>query len=385
MLKLLKKLLLLCVLLAAGIGIWTALDGGGETTKYRTVPITRGSIADVVTANGALNPMDLVMVGTQVSGQVSQVYVKLNDEVKKGQLLAEIDPALLEADLKQTRSAMETARITYEQSARDLERTRMLVNKDYLPKVDLEHAQQNYLSSKNSYESAKSAVERGEVNLNYTKIFSPIDGVVISQDVTLGQTVAASYQTPNLFKIAGDLTKMKIDVNFSESDISKVKQGMKVKFTVDAFPDKDFDGVVDVVNMNPKTEQGVVTYSVTVSVDNKEKLLLPGMTAYISLTLSEIKDVLRVPPSALRFTPPAEQTGGLQALFQPGMRGMRIPRGAAVNADPTKGTIYVLKNGKPKMITVELGKSDESNVAVTSPEIQENDEVIIGLATSMKR
>jgi HlyD family secretion protein len=385
MIKLLKTLLLFCVLIAAGIGIWSTFTSGNEVTRFRTVPITRGSISEVITATGALNPMNLVTVGTQVSGQVNQVYVKLNDEVKKGQLLAEIDPALVLTELKQTRNNMETARLSFEQEARDLERTRVLVEKDYLPKIDLERAQQSYLSSKNNYESAKSAVERGEVNLNYTKIVSPIDGIVIAQEVTLGQTVAASYQTPNLFKIAGDLTKMKIDVNFSESDVNKVKQGATLKFTVDAFPDKQFEGLVDIVNLNPKSDQGVVTYSVTVSVDNKQKLLLPGMTANIILTLSETKDVLRVPPAVLRFVPPVEQTNGLQTLFQPSLSRVRLSKQMPTNLDPTKGTIYLLKDGKPKAVTVELGQSDESNIAITSPDIKENDEVIIGIAPTARR
>jgi len=384
--NILKKLAVLLVIAASCVVLWGTFDSSVEATRYRTVPITRGSIADVVTATGALNPMLLITVGAQVSGQVSKIYVNLNDEVKEGQLLAEIDPSLLLAELKQTRSSMETARITYEQAARDLERTRILVGKDYLPKIDLERAQQTYLSSKNNYESAKTQVERGELNLNYTKIFSPINGVVISQEVTLGQTLASSFQAPSLFKIAGDLAQMKIDVNFSEADISKVKQGMNVTFTVDAFPDREFIGKIDTINLNARTEQGVVTYSVTVSVDNKDKALLPGMTAYINLALSEVTDVLRVPASALRFAPPMEQTGGLQALFKPSLRGMRMaPRSAPTSADPSKGTIYLLKDGKPKAVEVDLGKADDSNIAISSPEVQENDEVIIGIAPSMKR
>lgn len=379
MIKLLKTLLSLCVLAAAIVGVWSTIDSGDAPAGYRTVPITRGSISEVVTANGTLNPMELVTVGTQVSGQVSKIYVSANEKVKKGQLLAELDPALLLTELKQARTAMETAQLIYEQAARDLDRTRTLVEKDYLPKIDLERAQQQYFSSRNGYESAKSAVERSEVNLNYTKIYSPIDGVIISQVVTLGQTLIANYQTPDMFSIAGDLVKMKIDVNFSESDISKVKERMPIKFTVSAYPDREFDGVIHTVNLKPKSEQGVVTYSVVVSVDNKDEALLPGMTANIILTLLETKDVLRVPPAALRFAPPAEKISGLKTLFQPSLRNRNRIQ-APQNANPFTGTIYLLKNGTPKAVTVTIGVSDESNIAIYGEDFQEGDEVIVGLA-----
>lgn len=378
-----KRIALLIVLIAAGVGTWLYIGDGSESqTRYRTAKVTRGSISDIVTANGALNPMEQVTVGSQVSGQVSVIHVKVNDEVKKGQLLAEIDPALSQAALRQSKANLETARSAFEQATRDLDRTRMLVQKDFLPKVDLERAQQTHLSAKNSYESAKTQVERDEVNLGYTKIISPIDGVVISQEATTGQTLAASTTVPNLFKIAGDLKQMKIDVSFAESDISKVKVDMPVKFTVDAFPDREFEGKVAVVNLNPTNTQGVVTYSVTVSVDNKDRLLLPGMTAYVSVTLSEEQDVLRVPAASLRFTPPVESSGGLKTLFQPGLRGGRFPRPVA--APPGKGTVYLLKGGSPQAVEVTLGKSDDSNVAISGEGVTEGDEVIIGILPSAR-
>jgi HlyD family secretion protein len=378
-----KKFIVVTVLLAALVLVWSSFDGSADAPQYRTAKITRGDIAEVVTANGTLNPMELVTIGTQVSGQISKIYVNVNDEVKKGQLLAEIDPSLVEAELKQTKTGMETARLSYEQAGRDLERTRVLVQKDFLPKIDLERAQQSYFSARNSYESAQTTVERAEVNLSYTKIYSPIDGVVISQEVTMGQTVAASYQTPNLFKIAGDLKKMKIEVNYPESDISKVKKGQTVKFTVDAYPDRVFEGIVDFVNLNPKTDQGVVTYSVTVVVNNEEKKLYPGMTAYVNVTLSEVKDVLRVPPAALRFVPPQDQSGGLKSLFQPTMRGYRFPQ-QRPNVEG-KGTVYLLNKGRPKEVEVTLGKTDESFIAVSSADIKEGDEVILGIMPTLKR
>ncbi len=389
--KILKRLFALLVVFAVVVIGWSSLENSIEAIKYRTATVSLGSITEVVTADGTLNPIQLVNVGTQTSGQISKIYVQVNDQVTQGQLLAEIDPALLEAALRQSKSSMDSARVAYEQAERDLNRTRQLVEKDYLPKVDLEKAQQAELSAKNSYDSAKSQVERAQIDLNYAKIFSPIDGVVISQDVTLGQTVAAQYQTPNMFKIAGDLTQMKIDVNFSEADISKIKAGMPVTFTVDAFPDRVFAGTVQMVNFNPTNTSGVVTYSATVTVKNEDKALLPGMTAYVKVTLSEVKDVLRVPLSALRFTPPPQEVSGLQRLFQPSLRGsrggMRMPPMFTVGTtgNDNKGTIYLLKNDQLTSVDVTIGKSDDTNVAVSGEGLADGDTVVTGLMPQSKR
>jgi len=371
----------LIVTLTGCVIAWALWSEESGAPSWRTVKVTLGSITEVVTANGTLNPVELANIGTQVSGQVSQVYVQVNDQVKKGQLLAEIDPQLLETQLKQSRSYLETARNTLEQTARDMERTKMLLEKDYVAKVDLEHAQQSWLSAKNSYESAKTQVEHDQVNLNYTKITSPIDGVVISQLVTLGQTLAASYQTPNMFIIAGDLTKMKIDVNFSESDISKIKVGMPVTFTVDAYPNKSFNGAMQSVTMNPSSKDGVVTYTATVSVENPEKLLFPGMTAYVSVKLSETKDVLRVPAVALRFTPPPEQVGGLHRLLQMGIRHAVIK---PPKVDDGEAIIYVLRNHELKPVKVDLGVTDDSLVEISGDGIHEGDLVVTGIMPARK-
>lgn len=379
--KKITKWTLLIVTLTGCVIAWALWSEESGAPSWRTVKVTLGSITEVVTANGTLNPVELANIGTQVSGQVSQVYVQVNDQVKKGQLLAEIDPQLLETQLKQSRSYLETARNTLEQTARDMERTKMLLEKDYVAKVDLEHAQQSWLSAKNSYESAKTQVEHDQVNLNYTKITSPIDGVVISQLVTLGQTLAASYQTPNMFIIAGDLTKMKIDVNFSESDISKIKVGMPVTFTVDAYPNKSFNGAMQSVTMNPSSKDGVVTYTATVSVENPEKLLFPGMTAYVSVKLSETKDVLRVPAVALRFTPPPEQVGGLHRLLQMGIRHAVIK---PPKVDDGEAIIYVLRNHELKPVKVDLGVTDDSLVEISGDGIHEGDLVVTGIMPARK-
>jgi HlyD family secretion protein len=379
--RILKWTLLLAVLAGAVFGVWHSVPKQ-VPPQFRTAQVTLGNIAQVVTGTGTINPLELVTVGTQVSGQVNQVYVKLNDEVKKGQLLAEIDPAVLKAQVRLSQSSVETARANYEQSKRDLGRTQTLVGKDYLPKVDLERAEQTVLQAKNSYESAQAQLERDEVNLSYTKIISPIDGVIIGQEATLGQTMAASFQTPNLFRIAGSLTQMKIDVNFSESDISKIKKNMPVTFTVDAFPDETFEGRVDVVNLNPNTSQGVVTYTVLVVFENQEKKLLPGMTAYVNIVLSERKDVLRVPASALRFTPPAEYTSGMKLLFSSDASGAY---GFGQNVEANTRQLFLVKDGKLSPLSVEVGSTDEILVEVSGGGIAEGDSVATGMIISGRR
>jgi HlyD family secretion protein len=373
-------ILLIVIAVAAGA---VTLAGSGEHTIWRTAQITRGNIAEVVTATGSLAPLQLVNVGTQVSGQVEKVYVKVNDPVKKAQLLAEIDPSLLAAQVQQDEAALETARVNDEQAQRDLERNRMLLAKDYVAKQDLEHAQQAALTAKNAYAAAKTQLERDKVNLNYAKIYSPIDGVVIAQDITVGETVAASFQTPKIFKIAGDLTKMKIDVSLSESDVGKVKPGLPATFAVDAFPDRQFAGTVQTVKLDPNNQQGVVTYSVIVGVDNKDRLLLPGMTAFVSITLSERKNVLRVPAAALRFTPPPEPVSGIERLLHMGMM-----RPVAVAAPNTSGKdkqrmLYLLRGDALTPVSVTTGASDDTYVEVSGDGIAEGDTVVTGATRSL--
>lgn len=373
-----KKTLFTALVIALLIAGWFWLSGSDEVSEYRTASITRGDITEAVTSTGTLDPIEMVTVGTQVSGQVQHVYVHVNDQVKEGQLLADIDPSLLEAQLKQDQSGLETALVNYEQADRDVKRTRMLLAKDYVAEIDLEHAEQTYFQTKNAYESAQTQVDRDKVNLGYAKITAPINGTVISQDVTIGQTVAASFQTPNLFKIAGDLTKMKISVNLSEADIGRVKMGLPVTFTVDAFPDRQFIGSVKSIDLNPNTQQGVVTYTVVVAVENKDGALLPGMTAYVSIRLSEAKQVLRVPAAALRFVPPPEHhVSGIARLLRTGFRNH--PAAAAMVMPLPGKNIYLLRGGVPVPVPVTTGLTDDTFIQVSGEGIHEGDIVVTGL------
>lgn len=378
--KLVKRILTLAVI---GALLFAAMQLAGPMLNvkssgipYRTDVVTRGTIAQTITATGSISPEEMVNVGTQVSGKITAMYAKLNDRVVKGQLLAEVDPALPLEQLKQSKNNLETAELAYTLAQRDYDRTKALVAKDYIAKVDLERALQNVVSARVSLESAKIAVKRDEINLSYTKVTAPIDGIIIKQEVSSGQTLASNFQTPNLFVIAKDMSVMKIDMNVPESDISKIRKGMPVNFNVDAFPDRAFTGQVDTIDLNPNNQSGVVTYNVVVKLDNKEGLLFPGMTANISITLSEVKDVLRVPASALRFTPPKEGMGALARVLG-SLRGNSDT--SSGNGEYTGLRIYLWKNNELVMLPVYVGVSDDLYVEVRSDQLKEGDTVVTGL------
>jgi len=375
--KFLKRLLILILLGGAlfGAALYSGLleEKDSGAIPYRTDTVTRGTIANIITASGSISPQEVVTIGTQVSGKITALYVKLNDTVKAGQLLAEIDPSIPQTQLKQSKASLETAQLAYSLAQRDYERIKTLVAKDYVAKVELERSWQNVVGNKNSLESAKIQVERDEVNLGYTKVTSPIDGIIISQEASSGSTVASNFQTPNLFRVARDLTVMKIDMSVPESDISKIHVDMPVKFSVDAFPEREFPGVITTVDLNPNNQSGVVTYNVVVKVENKDRALFPGMTANIRITLSEVNDVLRVPAAALRFAPPEESVSALSRLFGNGAR----PKNAYESN--TGQNIYLWRNNALSLVPVVVGASDDLYVAVMGDGLKEGDIVATGL------
>lgn len=379
-----KLLLVLGGVLAAGW--WYAADANKPDYRFKTQEARRGPITQTVTANGTLNPVQVINIGTQVSGNIVKLHVEANDEVEKDQVLAELDPALLNAQLAQSESNYEIAKANLHQAELDTKRMRTLFEKDYIARTELEKAEQSQRSARNSFEVAKAQLETARVNLAYTVIRSPVPGVIIQSDVTEGQTVAASFQTPNLFKIARDLTQMQIDVNLAESDVGRVKQGLAVTFTVDAFPDRQFDGKVEKIRLNPNTTQSVVTYNVTVSVSNPDKILLPGMTAYVHIVVSEKEDVLLVSGSALRFKPPVEKNDDSIRRLLMGKPFAQRPRRENLlsqPADPAAGrTIYLLKDGAPVPVEVKIGIADSQTVEVIEGDVKAGDQVITGLLAS---
>jgi len=339
-----RGIALALVLIAAGY----FLRHGAQPAKYLTAQVTRGNILRSVTATGTVNPVVTVQVGSYVSGPIVQLYVDFNSPVKAGQLMAKIDPrpfaaqvalttaalANAQAQLQKDRANLAYQKITYERDGELLKEK--VVSHDQLDsQLSLFHqAEAQVALDEAAVQQQQASLQAARLNLNYTNIVSPVDGTVVSRNVDQGQTVAASYQTPTLFLVAKDLTKMQVDSNVSESDIGYVQQGQRATFRVDAFPDRDFEGTIGQVRQAPITVQNVVTYDVVVNLDNPEQLLKPGMTANVTLVTARRDNVIRIPIDALRFSParapaaPEKSAGPLLAsrsarVWIPGVRRIK--------------------------------------------------------------
>jgi HlyD family secretion protein len=374
-----KPLLLLVIAAALAAGaFWWYRQGGSESLeqRYKLQAIERGDITQTVSANGTLNPIVLVNVGTQVSGTVTRLYVDFNDQVEKGQALLELDDRLLAAQARQSAANVLNVAAAVDLARANEARLQELFKQEYVSRQELEQAIQARRSSEAQLAQAKAAADKDEVNLRYTTIRSPVSGVVVDRVVDLGQTVAASLQTPTLIKIAQDLSEMRIDSSFAEADIGKIREGQKVRFTVDAFPNRSFQGEVQQIRLNPTTQQNVVTYNVRVSLSNPDHILLPGMTAYVSIGVASRQDVLLVPNAALRFKP-ADGNGARPAAAVAGQRppgeGPARKRDAAAS-----GTVYRLEQGALKPVSVQLGITDNRNTEVVGGELKAGDSVVVG-------
>lgn len=276
---------------------------GDDLQRYRTEAIDRGDITQTVSANGTLNPVTLVSVGTQVSGTVKKLYADFNDRVEQGKVLVMLDDALLKAQLTQDSANLAAAENALKVARSNLLRVRDLNKEGFVSQQELDTAEQAGQDALAKVTQLKAAVDKDHANIGYSIIRSPVSGVVVSRSVDEGQTVAASFNTPELFKIAKDLREMQIDAYFAEADIGQIKVGQKVKFRVDAFTGQRFTGTVKQIRLNPKTDSNVVTYDVVIAVANPDEKLLPGMTAYVDIGVQQRHDVLRVPNAALRFKP----------------------------------------------------------------------------------
>ena len=340
---------------------------------YRIERVTLGDIEQNVTANGTISPVTMVNVGTQVSGRVKKIYADFNDQVKQGQILLELEDDLFKAQIEQSRGNVKNFEASVELAKANEARMRSLFEKEYVSKQDLDQAMQALKSSEALLISAKAKLRLDQTNYGYSIIKSPVSGVVIDRVVDEGQTVAASLQTPTLFKIAQDLSKMEIDTSFAEADIAKIKVGQSVKFTVDAYPNNNFVGVVKQIRLNPVNTANVVTYNIVISVENQEGLLLPGMTAYVTINFAKHEKVLLVPNAALRYKPKNENLN----LTAKGNEASR-------NRDKVKkegygsGKIYILRDNKPVMIRVNTSLTNGKLTEVVSPEIKEDDLIITG-------
>ena len=371
------------VVIVLGVVLFFVFNNSNGKQKFVTEKITRGDIKSTVSSTGTVNAVTTVQVGTQVSGTIQKLFVDFNSPVKKGQLLAQIDPSILEAQVGQAQANLLSAKANLEKSQvmlRDtkttLERNKTLYAKNFIAKSDLDTSETNYLSAiaqikvaEAQVQQAQAALDSAAINLKYTKILSPVNGTVISRNIDIGQTVAASFQTPTLFTIAQDLTKMQIDTSVDEADIGKVKAGQKAAFTVDAYPESPFTGKVSIVRNAPITVSNVVTYNAVIVVDNTGLKLKPGMTANVSIETESRQNVLRIPNAALRFKPATSAATHDQ-------KGAKGPKGPG---------IWILENNQPKSVKITTGISDGSYTEVTTSELTEGQLIITDSSNSTKK
>lgn len=382
---------LLVLILAGAAAAWAALrPAPAADALYLTEPVTRGDLVETVSASGTLNPVVLVSIGTQVSGTAVNVHADFNDKVVQNQVLVELDPASYEARVRQTRAAMEAAQASEELAKANEARAQDLYDKGYVARQDLDQARQALKSASAQVEQSRAQMEDALVDLRNSVIRSPVSGVVVARTVEIGQTVAASFQTPELFKIAGDLRQMLIHTTFAEADIGRIRPGQDVRFTVDAFPDRGFRGAVRQVRLNPTTTQNVVTYDVVVDVNNEDLVLLPGMTAYVNVILSKTQDSLRVPNAALRYRPgedvvvrtlqgPSAATPGtaVPAPVRSGAESRRSGAGGRRGA-AREPTVHAVRGAELVAIPVRIGATDGRYTTITSDQIREGELLIVG-------
>jgi HlyD family secretion protein len=369
-------LILMALLIVGGAVVWWLMPAKMPIeNRYVTALVERGSLTQTVSANGTLNPVKLVNVGSQVSGIVKKLYVDFNDHVKAGQILLELDPALMQAQLEQSLANVASAQAQLELAAANEARTRGLFAQEYVTRQELEQSVQVLKSARAQLALTSAQVARDRTNLSNTVIRSPVSGVVVSRVVDTGQTVAASLQAPILFTIAQDLSKMQIDTSYAEADVGSIHVGQAATFRVDAFPNRSFSGAVKQVRLNPTTQQNVVTYDVVVAVDNPELKLMPGMTAYVNITIAERQDVLMLPNAALRFRP----ADAASRTDKP--RGDNTKPQGERNKDKADGaimgTVYVLENGQSKPVRVSVGITDNRFTEVVGDAIKEGAAVIV--------
>jgi HlyD family secretion protein len=437
--KIIWIIVVLVIVAGAILGLTVFRNGKNGEIKYKTETLARGDIEALVVTSGTLNPIEIVDVGAQVSGKIEKLYADFNSPVTKGQIVAELDQEPLkmkidqnEANFKSRMASLERSKVNLSQAEKGYERAKALFAKALLSIEEIEASEAAYLGAKSdlisaeaSLAQAKSTLDLSKVDLAYAVIRAPVDGVIITRKVNVGQTLQSNYAAPVLFQVATDLTKMKVECSVDESDIGKVKEGQKVRFTVEAYQNETFNGIVQQVRFSPETVQNVVTYTTIVNVENPEKKLLPGMTATVSIIVGEAKGVLRVSNAALRFTPnlSPEELAKMalemrdrmmaQRQAQGGQPGAAAPGGAAPSGTGGQGgpamvsrqggmpgggegqagrarqqapRVWLLdKDGKLRMSFLRTGVSDTSYSEILRGELKEGDVVITGTETPANR
>lgn len=371
---------MLVALLAAG-GLYYWLAAGNNSPRYRTAPVERGEIVQRVLATGTVNPVTLVLVGSQVSGTISNLYADFNSPVKRGQVVAQIDPAPFQAQVDKARADYRTAQAEVDKAKAEVEVARLMLSRmkavrerDLVSQAEVDDAQARHdtavaqlAAAQAKVAQTRASLDLAETNLHYSTIRSPVDGVVVERAVDVGQTVAASFQAPVMFKIAADLAKMQVDTHVDEADVGRVKVGQKATFTVDAYPGEEFEGQVVQVRNAPQQVQNVVTYDVIVNVDNRKLLLKPGMTANVSIITAIKPDVLKVPNAALRFTPSLGE----------GEEGRRAEPAAAASKGGRQRVWVPGEGGRPRPVDIAVGVSDGVHSELVSGGLKEGQRVIV--------
>lgn len=403
--KKLNVIILVLIILVGAFFYWQHKSKQSKVS-WRTTPAQTRTITSSITATGTINPVVQVNVGTEVSGKIEKIYKDFNDYVKKGDLLARLDTQTLQMNLEDSRIELRKAQLTANENLIDLNTARELFENNMIAQFELQRAQYTYDLSLENIEKARFSVQRAETNLNNALIYSPIDGVIISRAVDEGQTVAASLNAPTLFIIANNLDEMQIEAQIDEADIGKVKNDMRVRFSVDAFPDMSFRGSVRQVRLNPIVEQNVVTYKVIISINNPERIIMPGMTANVEIIIDQKTNVVAIQERALQFRPTKEiwdsfglkwddsliatqrSRGGRQGMGATTTNTSTVPdslkgRGRQRNLETQAQTtqtvsVWVLENGTPTQISIETGISDGSFIQVVSG-LLENQQVITGV------
>ncbi len=363
--KLSKVWLLVAIVIVVAIAVW-ALSGGKKEQQisFDTAAVAPANIMNSITATGTIEPVTSVTVGTQVSGIVSKLYVDYNSVVKKGQVIAELDKTNLMSQLNTAKTQLATAQSQLNYQTANFNRYKTLFQKGLVAADDFDNAQLAYKQAKEQVASAKEEVQRAQTNLGYATITSPIDGVVLSKSVEEGQTVAASFSTPELFTIAQDLTNMQVVADVDEADIGDVKEGERVSFTVDAYPDDTFEGTVKQVRQEATTTNNVVTYEVVISAPNADLKLKPGLTANVTIFTAERKGVLSVQSKALRFTPQKETVGKMKIVDKTG------------NA---KNKVWTIEGNNIVAHKVNIGMTDGTNTQILNG-LEAGTKVVTGLS-----
>ncbi len=384
--RLIGAAIALAVIAGTAAAWW--LSSSNTTIRYTTAPVTRGGVTRTVTASGTVNPVLTIIVGTYVSGVIQELNCDYNTKVKRGQTCAKIDPrpyqsvvdqnranlAIAKAQLEKDKASLAYAKINHERQGRLLKSNAVSQDAADIAKNAYDQAQAQITFDDATIQQRQAALDAAQVNLDYTNIVSPVDGIVVSRNVTMGQTVAASFQTPTLFLIATDLTKMQVDTNVSESDIGSIQEGNTAIFTVDAFPKRTFKGAVTQVRQSPQTVQNVVTFDVVIAADNADLAMKPGMTAATRIVTEARSDVIRVPSQALRYRP--------STLGRENPRSER-PSTTRTGSDANVAQLWVLRDGEPASVPVVTGLEDETSTEIVEGEVKPGDQVIVAEQSAM--